>query len=70
MAYQIICLKNRSFWNKIVLFVAFFIVVVYCVSLIMPDVQNEALTDGALYQQLEQELQSENQSTQTDEAQG
>ena len=70
MAYQIICLKNRSFWNKIVLFVAFFIVVVYCVSLIMPDVQNEASTDGALYQQLEQELQSVNQSTHTDEAQG
>ena len=64
MAYQIICLKNRAFWNKVVLFVAFFVLAVYCISLVMPDVKKDLATDGALYREIQQELDADEQSAQ------
>ena len=64
MAYQIICLKNRAFWNKVVLFVAFFVLAVYCISLVMPDVKKDLATDDALYQEIQQELDADEQSAQ------
>lgn len=63
MQYQIICIKNRSFWNKILLFIAFFVVAVYCISLAMPEPKSEMAKDGALYQQIEQQLEQTEQNT-------
>ena len=62
MQYQIICLKNRSFWNKILLFVAFFVVAVYCISIVMPTAKQEVSNTGALYQEIEQQFDQEQQN--------
>ena len=67
MQYQIICLKNKSFWNRILLFIAFFVLAVYCISLVMPDVKKDVSKDGSLYQQIEQQIDSDNQSSQNEE---
>ena len=64
MAYQIICLKNRAFWNKVVLFVAFVVLAVYCISLVMPDGKKDLTTDSAVYQEIQQELDADEQSAQ------
>lgn len=58
MQYQIICLKNRSFWNKILLFIALFVVVVYCISLVMPAVERDASNQAIVNQQTQQEQQN------------
>lgn len=55
MNYQIICLKNRAFWNKIIVFVAFFVALVYVVATFMPAPQAEVKNDGALYQQIQEQ---------------
>lgn len=55
MSYQIICLKNRAFWNKIIIFLAFFVALVYVVSVFMPTPQIAVQNDGALYQEIEQQ---------------
>ena len=46
------------------LFVAFFVLAVYCISLVMPDVKKDLATDGALYQEIQQELDADEQSAQ------
>ena len=68
MQYQIICIKNRTFWNKILLFVALFVVAVYCISLVMPAKKEEVFGDGALYQQIEQQIDEQQNSETTQEA--
>ena len=62
MQYQIICLKNRSFWNKILFFIAFFVVAVYCISLVMPKVEHEVSNESSLYQQIEQQFDEESEN--------
>ncbi|MBQ7602600.1 MAG: hypothetical protein IJU58_00435 [Clostridia bacterium] len=63
MSYQIICLKNRAFWNKIIIFIALFVAFVYVVSIFMPAPQAEIQNDGALYQEISQE---DNQTAQNE----
>ena len=66
MQYQIICVKNKSFWNRILFFIAFFVAAVYFVSLFMPTVKKDVSNEGALYQQIEQQ-EFDSQQTQNNE---
>ena len=65
MQYQIICMKNRSFWNRILFFVAFFVVAVYCISLVMPNMEKDVSNAPTVYQEVQQQLdeqQAQNQN--------
>ncbi len=62
MQYQIICLKNRSFWNKILLFIALFVVAVYCISLVMPVVEKQAYNQATVSQQSQQNQQNDEET--------
>ena len=56
MSYQIICAKNRAFWNKIIIFIALFVGLVCVVSMFLPtkNIDNNANSQTTLYQEISQ----------------
>ena len=66
MSYQIICAKNRAFWNKIIIFIALFVGLVCVVSMFLPtkNIDNNANSQTTLYQEISQTQTSVNNNTQ------
>ena len=61
MKYEIICAKNTSFWNKVIIAIAMFVAIVCVFSMFVPtkNVTNNSNSQTTLYQEVTQ-IQAEN----------